>query len=304
MSISDCVSFLQWSLPELHYRWPGFRKVRGQVCKRILRRIKQLKLSDYEGYRNYLASHKGEWDILDSFCRITISRFYRDKNLWEQLQRNILPSLSLQAIKNGEKELNCWSIGCCSGEEPYTLNIIWNLAVKLEFKSNISLKILATDSDQHLLERAQKGLYSAGSMKEFPKELIPLAFTHINNYGEIVSKSQELERKSQKLNRGENANGITSHKGDYDIRNEFRENIIFKAQDIRGEIPEEKFHLIFCRYLVFTYFDEELQWEIVRKIGDQLLPNGYLIIGKHESLPKGGSGFIQYDNSSCIFKKE
>jgi len=304
MPVSDCVSFLQWSLPRLHYRWAGFRKVRGQVCKRILRRIRQLDLLNYDGYKYHLENHELEWDILDSYCRITISRFYRDKKLWEQLQKDLLPSLAKQVTKDGESELNCWSIGCCNGEEPYTLNIIWNLFVKPETKSKINLKILATDSDPNIIGRAEQGRYSAGSLKDFPKQLTPMAFTQYYHKRATFLESQQTERRSPKQNRVENGNGITSRKVCYKIRDEFRENVIFKCQDIRREMPKEKFRLVFCRNLVFTYFDEELQAGLLKKVGDKLFSNGYLIIGRHESLPLGSGVFVQYDNSGSIFRKE
>ena len=72
------VAFLQWALPQLQLRWKGFRKVRSQVCKRIYRRMRSLQISSLDAYRLYLQRHPGEWRVLDTLCRITISRFYRD----------------------------------------------------------------------------------------------------------------------------------------------------------------------------------------------------------------------------------
>ena len=79
MKDDRCVGFLQWLLPQLHMRWQGFRKVRTQVCKRIQRRISELELTDVDAYRQYLLTHADEWRILDHSCRVTVSRFYRDK---------------------------------------------------------------------------------------------------------------------------------------------------------------------------------------------------------------------------------
>ena len=77
MKDSDCVDFLQWALPRLGLRWPGFRKVRKQVCKRVDRRLRELGVPDAKTYRDFLEKHREEWSVLDSFCRIPISRFYR-----------------------------------------------------------------------------------------------------------------------------------------------------------------------------------------------------------------------------------
>jgi chemotaxis protein methyltransferase CheR len=79
MTDRDCKQFLVWSLPQLRMRWKGFRKVRGQVCKRIERRLDALGLADAEGYRSLLERNRDEWDVLDSLCRVAISRFYRDR---------------------------------------------------------------------------------------------------------------------------------------------------------------------------------------------------------------------------------
>ena len=82
MTDDSCIGFLQWALPPLHMRWPGFRKVRGQVCKRIQKRLADLNLPDTNAYRTYLEQYPSEWDVLDGFCRITISSFYRDKEIF------------------------------------------------------------------------------------------------------------------------------------------------------------------------------------------------------------------------------
>ena len=75
----QCVEFLQWALPQLGLRWAGFRKVRGQVRKRIVRRLRELELTHIAEYRPYLAEHPAEWTVLDACLRISISRFYRDR---------------------------------------------------------------------------------------------------------------------------------------------------------------------------------------------------------------------------------
>jgi len=97
LSDSDCVAFLQWALPRLRMRWPGFRKVRKQVCKRIRRRIAALELSGIAAYRQWLEDHPGEWEVLDGMCRITISRFYRDRGVFDALAGEILPGLARRA---------------------------------------------------------------------------------------------------------------------------------------------------------------------------------------------------------------
>jgi len=102
MTDQDCVRFLQWALPQLQLRWPGFRRVRRQVCKRIDRRLRTLELADLAAYQEYLSHHSEEWRYLDALCRITISRFYRDREVFQRLERQVLPELARNARARGE----------------------------------------------------------------------------------------------------------------------------------------------------------------------------------------------------------
>lgn len=83
MNDTDCVAFLQWALPRMGLRWPGFRRVRGQVCKRIDRRIQALGLSGTAAYKAYLSEQAAEWEALEALCSIPISRFYAKSSLRE-----------------------------------------------------------------------------------------------------------------------------------------------------------------------------------------------------------------------------
>jgi len=267
----QCAEFMQWCLPLLRFSWPGFRKVRKQVCKRLSRRTGELGLSGLVAYMEYLGSHHEEWQVLDSLCRVTISRFYRDKRVFDVLRFEILPTLAKRALTDGENEVRCWSAGCCSGEEPYTLQILWKICVLPVTGQDIPLRIIATDTDQELLERAGKGSFMGSSLRDLPVELISQAFGHSGKF--------------------------------YSVLKDFRENIGFAEQDIRKELPDGIFHLILCRNLVFTYFDEVLQREILGEIIGRLMSGGFLITGIHESLPEGDFSLKQYSNIPCIYQK-
>lgn len=251
MNKSDCTRFLQWALPQLHLRWSGFRKVRAQVCKRLQRRLDELALPHLNAYRSYLEHHPQEWSVLDDCCRITISRFYRDRAVFDRLRQDILPSLAQRAIRN-DSQLRVWSAGCASGEEPLTLAIIWHFSIQPHFPL-LPLRMIATDADAHLLERAERGCYPAGSLKELPTEWQSQAFT----------QSDE----------------------EYCIRPEFQEAIAFHQQDIRQEMPEDTFLLILCRNLAFTYFQLDWQREILQRLQGRLSPGGILLVGRKETLP-------------------
>jgi chemotaxis protein methyltransferase CheR len=255
MRDSDCVAFLQWALPRLHMRWPGFRKVRRTVCKRIDARLKVLGLTDVAAYRVYLDARADEWGVLDGLCSIPISRFYRDRAVFDFLADNVLPELARRAASRQDHELRAWSCGCAAGEEPYTLTIAWQLHVRETCAPPMRLRVVATDTDATALARARTASYGWSSLKDLPAEWRERAF----------------ERRGD----------------EYCLRPEFGRDVEFLDQDIRTALPETAFHLILCRNLVFTYFDASLQCRTLERILTRLIPDGALVIGKGESLPAG-----------------
>ena len=268
MKDTACVDFLQWALPKLHLRWPGFRKVRGQVCKRVGRRLRALGLDDVAAYCAYLDAHPAEWEVLDAMCRITISRFYRDRGVFDRLRATLLPEQAQGATEHGETALRCWSAGCASGEEAYTLKILWLQDLQPRFP-HLDLPITATDAGGPMLERARRGCYPKGSLKELPEAWIDAAFS--------------------------------SSDDEYCIRTAYRKGIDWREQDIRRTTPEGPFDLILCRYLVFTYFDAPLQRACLARITDGLRPHGLLLLGKHETLPENTAGFTLVDAHHRIY---
>jgi chemotaxis protein methyltransferase CheR len=89
--------------------------------------------------------------------------------------------------------------------------------------------------------------------------------------------------------------------GRFRLRPEFRRSIEFRQQDIRRELPDGPFSLILCRNVVFTYFEEKLQREIAVAIHQRLIPEGVLVLGRHEALPAGVSGFTEPEPSLPIY---
>lgn len=265
-----CTAFLQWALPRLGLRWAGFRKVRGQVCKRLRRRLATLELMDLAAYRMRLDQESEEWKILDRLCRITISRFYRNRGVFDHLRAEVLPALCQGLQQAGERRLRCLSLGCCGGEEPYTLGLIWRFDLVRRFPG-MSLDILATDSDPGSLARAAHGCYSAGSLRDLPLRWRVAAF--------------DLQ------------DGI------YCLRPRFRRDVGFLEQDLREEMPFGPFHLVLCRNLAFTYFDDDRQRRTMKDLATRMPPGGILLLGKHERLPPNSTGFESVSSHLAIYKR-
>jgi chemotaxis protein methyltransferase CheR len=175
MKDQECTRFLQWALPLLGLRCEAFRKVRRPLCKRISKRLRALQLPSLDAYQARLGEDAGEWHWLDEATHIPISRFYRDRVVFDTLRDQLLGELADHAVARGDSVVRCWSAGCASGEEPYSISIAWNLAVAPP-PPDISLSILATDRDQTLLDRAAIGCYSATSVRDLPAEWIERAF--------------------------------------------------------------------------------------------------------------------------------
>lgn len=253
-------------------RWPGFRKVRGQVRKRLARRLKELGLSSPAAYRSLLLENPSEWTELDSMLRITISRFYRDREVFSFLGEAVLPELATRALARGQRLVRAWSAGCGRGEEPYTLNIVWKLKARPNAPPGADLEIIATDAGIGLLASAREAAYPKSSLKELPEEWADKAFEKRGNI--------------------------------YVLRPRFRRNVKFLAQDIRSETPEGRFHLVLLRNLVFTYYDDAAQEKASRAIAKILYPGGALVIGKHERLPEGAQGFEPWRESLRVYRKK
>jgi chemotaxis protein methyltransferase CheR len=265
MRDADCIGFLQWALPQLGMHWPGFRKVRHQVCKRVKRRIDALGLNGFASYRQRLEADPHEWRVLDQCCHITISRFFRDRAVFECLCSNILPAIAERA-RSERRQAHCWSAGCASGEEPYSLRILWNLAVR---GASDALAIVATDADAALLRRAGDGCYGRTCLREIPPELTSQAFARAGSR--------------------------------FCIRPQYREGVKFLKQDLRSETPPGPFDIVLCRNIAFTYFVPVLRQKVLAIIADNLIPNGFLVVGRHEEVDD--ARFVSAPGMPHVFMK-
>jgi chemotaxis protein methyltransferase CheR len=270
MKDDECISFLQWLLPQMHMRWAGFRKIRTRVCKRIQRHIATLQLTSVAEYRAYLEVHSEEWHKLDELCQVTISRFYRDKMVFAYLAETVLPTLCQQVVQQGRRDFRVWSVGCASGEEAYSLELLWSYFIKQNYPQ-LSLQILATDTKHELLDRAQQACYSFSSVRNLPDQWREQAFLRSND--------------------------------DYCLQAMYKQGITFQYHDIRQAVPATGFDLILCRNLAFTYYDQELQKIVAKQLITTLNPGGGLVLGVHEVLPTECAGIEMWSKRFSIYRK-
>jgi chemotaxis protein methyltransferase CheR len=265
-----CVEFLQWALPRLGLRWAGFRKVRRQLCRGLRRRLEELELADLDAYREHLEAHPEEWAVLDSLTPITISRFYRDAEVFGALEHEVLPALGAAAAADARDRLRAWSAGCASGEEAYTLALIWQETLAARFPA-LRLEVLATDVDPAMLRRAREATYDASSLRDLPARW--------------------------------RDSGFTCRGGRYSLRPEHRELVSVRHHDVRNPPPAEPFDVVLCRNVAFTYLAAAGQRTALARLTGTLRPGGALVIGLHESLPEPNPGLAPWAAARAIFRR-
>jgi chemotaxis protein methyltransferase CheR len=147
--------------------------------------------------------------------------------------------------------------------------IAWRLAAASRHPGR-RLAILATDVDEHVLARAQAAEYARAALRELPAAWIERAF---------------------------------EQRGDvFRLRDDFRAGVELRRADVRSELPDGPFRLIFCRNSVCTYFEEELQRRILGAVISRLAQGGFLVIGRLERLPSG-MGLVPWDAALGIYRR-
>ena len=243
----DFEQFIREAAPLLNLQWRWFKR-RG-IRRKVERRITALSLPTFEDYLLKIASDPKEKSYLSQILSLTITRFFRDKKVFDILENSIIPSI---VERKGAGDFRIWSIGCANGEEPYSLSMLWKEKFEKRWLS-ISLSILATDINEKLLERAKEGRYKKSSLKEASEEILQRFF--------------------------EMGNGF------YVLERSLRESVEFRRHDIIHEEPFSGMDIILCRNLAFTYFFKDTQIDVLKKIFSSLKEVGYLVIGWDESLP-------------------
>lgn len=255
-------------LEHFGYLWVGYRKVRKGVKKRIRRHMHDLGCQNLTGYLLEIDRNDETRHQCELLMTVSISRFFRDRRLWEILQAEILPEL----IEGNKEELRVWSAGCASGEEAYSLKILWDVSTA-SIDPVPALEILATDLNPAYLERARDGIYPSSSLRELPEPLRPAYF-----------QTQAGGKR-------------------YAIRAPLKEGITWQAHDLISDTPDGQFHLIFLRNNLLTYYGNEKIRPALKKVIDHLSTGGFLIVGSHETLPSEWHDLCPVGNLSYVFKK-
>ncbi len=255
-------------LDRFGFSWAGFRRVRKGVKKRLSRHMQETGCRNVGEYIDALERDREALLHFELLMTVSISRFFRDRRLWEFLQARIIPLLA----DKPSQIVKVWSAGCASGEEVYSFRILWE-EVHKSFTQIPELKILATDMNPEYLERAQAGIYPQSSMREVPEEI----------------RSSYFE---------------TSSRGKYTLRSWIKDGIELRIHHLLSDPPGNAFDLIFLRNNLLTYYMDEIKIPAMKKIVDSLAPEGFLIIGSHERMPVEFADLRPQGDSNYIFHKE
>jgi chemotaxis methyl-accepting protein methylase len=243
--------------------WSGYRKVRKGVKKRLRRHMTALACSSVQDYLHILGGHPALWQQCEALLAVTISRFFRDRLLWDYLQTQVLPNL----LALYDSPLAAWSAGCASGEEPYSLAMV---AAADNGSPASAVRILATDVNPECLHKAQQGRYPLSSLKE-----VPDAFKH--------RWFQPADRRA------------------WQIDGRLGTCIRWEVHQLLAEPPRKYFHLILLRNNLLTYYQGQRLQRAFDRIAERLVDGGVLIIGSHEHLPTTARIFRRDDACPWVY---
>lgn len=239
------------------------------LYRRIERRMGIHQLLKIASYVRYLQENPAEVDILFRELLIGVTNFFRDPAVWELLREKIIPPLFTK-LPHGHV-LRAWIPACSTGEEAYTLAIVFKEALeKLNMTKNFSLQIFATDLDSTAIDKARKGIYPANIVTD-------VSLTRLNRFF---------------IKTGDH----------YRLNAEIREMVIFAQQNVIKDPPFTKLDFLSCRNLMI-YMDAELQKKLLALFHYSLNPAGLLILGSAETNGLQAGLFTTLDAKLRIYQR-
>jgi two-component system, chemotaxis family, CheB/CheR fusion protein len=237
------------------------------LLRRIIKRMQQVTIDSFPEYVDYLEVHPEEFGRLFDTILINVTSFFRDPEAWDVLAGQIIPAIV--AAKRGAERFRIWSAGCSSGEEAFTLAMVWaeNLGIE-QFRERV--KIYATDIDEDALTKARQATYDSAQV-----DLVPDDF-----------KSRYFEQSGPRKA----------------LRAELRQAIVFGRHDLIQDAPISHLDLLVCRNTLI-YLNVETQSRILARFHFALNNTGSLFLGKAEMLLTHASLFRAVHPKHRIFSK-
>ncbi len=215
-------------------------------------------------YDEFLRAMKMDNDLKMAFIThltINVSEFYRNPAQWKTLEKIVIPYLT----KNFGRRLRIWSAACSTGDEPYTLAMVFGDYMPLS-----QIEIIATDMDLEVLDKAKIGLYNEKSIKGLP-----------DKYQKRYFKKTEYNQ--------------------YKIDDNLKKCITFKQHNLLKDIYPHNVDLLVCRN-VMIYFTDEAKEAIYHNFSDSLKKDGILFVGSTEQIL--GPSQYGFDTFESFFYKK
>ncbi|HEU4648917.1 MAG TPA: CheR family methyltransferase [Gemmatimonadales bacterium] len=239
----------------------------ASLQRRVRRRMDAVAIGDYAAYQDYLEVHPDEFTALFNTILINVTGFFRDAAAWDVLRTTVIPHIL--ATKRPDEMVRVWSAGCASGEEAYTLAIVFAEALGVEqFRERV--KIYATDVDEEALTYARHASYTKREVEGVPPDLLAKYFEPMDAH--------------------------------YVFRKDLRRVVIFGRHDLLQDAPISRVDLLVCRNTLM-YFNAEAQARILSRFQFALTEGGYLFLGRAETLMTHHADFAPVDLKRRISMK-
>lgn len=235
----DMAYFEKWVLKEFNINLSAYKS--NQLHRRIASLMSRVGVNTVEEYITLLKKDPAQKQKFLDFITINVSEFFRNPEIFEDLA----DKLKNELLKN-RSSLKIWSAACSIGAEPYSIAMYLD-----EFSPAGRHKIVATDLDNTILEKARKGEYVLSEIKNVKKD-------YLNKY-------------------------FTVKDDKYSINPKIKSMVIFKKHDLILENYETDFDLIVCRNVVI-YFNQDVKDQIYKKFSQSLKKGGLLFVGATESI--------------------
>ncbi len=216
------------------------------IKRRLAARIRASGYQDPELYIQWLEENAREQEQLLAALSIHVSQFFRNPSAFDALETRVLPEL-LELSRRNKSKIRIWSVGCANGEEPYSLALLF----KKLLREGDLMSIIGTDLSPEALKRAKQGRFHADRLRDVPEDML---FEFFSRQGPWYQLNQLI-----------------------------RDFVQFFRHDILADQPFYRADLILCRNLLI-YFSREKQQQILEILAAALLPGGYLVLGRAETL--------------------
>jgi two-component system, chemotaxis family, CheB/CheR fusion protein len=239
---------------------------RATVLRRIERRMQVRGVNNLPAYRALLEQDEQESPALLSDMLIGVTNFFRDREAFDSLERDVLPQLFQH--KQTDEQVRVWIAACSTGEEAYSIAMLLAEQAAL-MPRKPGVQVFATDIDDDAIAVARTGIYPASIVTDVSPVRVRQFFT------------KEEER--------------------YRIRKGIRDSILFAAHNLLRDPPFSKLDLISCRNLLI-YLNRDVQAQVLELFHFSLNPGGFLFLGSAESADAVGNFFTPFDKKNRIYR--